>query len=152
MRDVIETAFSGSAEAGLVERLRDDGDLVLALVAASEGRIVGHVAFSRLRIAGDGMENAAVALAPFAVTPARQRQGIGTELVRRGLDHLARRGEALVFVLGDPAYYRRFGFEAAAARGFASPYDGPHFQALRLAPSAPVSGLVRYPAAFVSLP
>ena len=64
---------------------------------------------------------------------------------------LMARGEKMVFVLGDPAYYSRFGFSAATAKPFRTPYDGEYMQALILAPDAPKSGTVRYPTAFAGL-
>jgi putative acetyltransferase len=148
VRALLEAAFAGPAEADLVDRLRADGDLVLALVAGQTG-IVGHVAFSRLAVEGTGPSQPAIVLAPLAVAPMRQRRGIGAALVRAGLGLLTEAGEALVFVLGDPAYYRRFGFTPADR--FASPYAGQHFMARRLAPHAPTAGTVRYPRAFADL-
>jgi putative acetyltransferase len=92
----------------------------------------------------------AAALAPLAVAPARQRRGIGSALVRRGLDVCRERGRAAVIVLGHPSYYPRFGFSAALARGFRAPYAGEAFMALELTPGALAAGAgdVRYPKAF----
>jgi putative acetyltransferase len=138
-----------SAEADLVDDLRAAGDLVLALVAAdATPAIVGHVAFSRLRVEGSGPVSTAVGLAPLAVVETHRRRGVGTALVRAGLDRLAAQGETLVFVLGDPAYYARFGFAPEAAQPFTIVYSGPHFMALRLSDIAPPAGTIRYPAAF----
>lgn len=148
---LLEAAFGGPVEADLVDRLRQDGDLVLSLVAVVEGGIAGHAAFPRLVLKTGEKDAAVCGLAPLAVRPDRQRCGIGAMLVREGLSRLAERGETLVFVLGDAGYYRRFGFDAEAAAGFASPYAGPHFQVLRLDPSAPSSGTIRYPRAFDDL-
>jgi putative acetyltransferase len=148
VRALLEAAFGGTAEADLVERLRADHDLLLALVAEQD-HVVGYIAFSRLVVEGTGRGDPAIALAPLAVAPAVQRCGIGTALMRTGLDMFTKAGEALVFVLGDPAYYCRFGF--APAEGFASPYAGPHFMARALAPDAPTAGVVRYPRAFADL-
>lgn len=148
VRALLEAAFGGTAEADLIERLREDGELLLALVAAQPD-VVGYVAFSRLIVEGTSHADPAIALAPLAVAPAMQRRGIGSALTRAGLDMFTRAGEALVFVLGDPAYYTRFGFVPADA--FASPYAGPHFMVRRLAPHAPSAGVVRYPRAFADL-
>lgn len=148
IRSVLEEAFAGAAEARLVEALRADGDLVTALVAGADD-IVGYVAFSRLAV-DDGTR--AAALAPLAVSPAHQRRGVGAALVRAGLARLRSCGEELVLVLGDPAYYRRFGFTVAVARDLATPYDGPHLMALGLTEEgAAARGAVRYPAAFASI-
>jgi putative acetyltransferase len=148
IRGVLISAFPGPAEADLVERLRADRELVLSLVAELEGMVCGYVAFPRLVVesAGEGVDCAG--LAPLAVSPRSHRRGIGSLLVREGLRLLDAQGLSLVFVLGDPAYYARFGFDLAAARAFDSPYAGTHFMVLRLSENAPRGGKVRYPAAF----
>jgi putative acetyltransferase len=149
IRAVIAAAFGGAAEADVVEHLRADGGLILGLVHESGGGIVGYVAFARLTVAvGEGTA-AAAGLAPLAVAPSHQNRGVGSLLVRAGLDGLKQHGERIVFVLGDPAYYGRFGF--AVMDGFVSRYAGPYFQALRLAADAPASGRVTYPKAFDGL-
>jgi putative acetyltransferase len=142
-------AFGGVVEAGLVDTLRSEGAVVLSLVAEEEGRVAGHVLHSRLTL--DPPHTGVSALAPVAVAPERQSHGIGTRLIEEAHRMLAARGEKIVFVLGDPAYYGRFGFSAAAAKPFRTPYDGEYMQALSLAPDAPKSGTVRYPAAFATL-
>lgn len=149
VRAVLEAAFGGTQEADAVERLHADGDLVLALVAHEAGGAAGYAAFPRLALDLGGRSVPAVGLAPLGVLPARQRQGIGSALVRAGIARLKDRGERLLFVLGDPAYYGRFGF--AAMDGFVSRYAGPYFQALKLAPDAPDAGRVIYPKAFDGL-
>ena len=151
IRAVNEAAFGGPAEADLVERLRADGDLILSLVADNDGDIVGHCGFSRLTIHAGGQPCDAVSLAPVAVLPAVQRRGVGTQMIQHGLDRLTADGETLVFVLGEPDYYRRFGFDAGAAAAFASPCGGAYFQLLRLCGSGPANGEVRYAPAFAAL-
>jgi putative acetyltransferase len=151
IRAVHESAFPTGQEADLVDSLRVDGDLVLSLVAVKDGVIAGHVAFSRMMVKNSTKDDPAVALAPVGVTPDLQRWGIGSALIESGLRQLAEGGEALVFVVGAPAYYGRFGFDAGVASGFTSPYPGPYFQAKRLADHAPVSGSVHYAPAFSKL-
>lgn len=144
---LIERAFAGTEEARLVERLRADGDDAIALAAVADGAIVGHILFSPMRA-----PFRALGLAPLAVDPAHQRGGIGGALVREGLARAAREGWEGVFVLGDPAYYGRFGFSADLAGGFESPYAGPYLQALALAGTMPArSGRVDYARAFDAL-
>ena len=109
------------------------------------------MAFPRLRVEHADGAHDVVGLAPLAVAPDRQRRGIGSALVREGHRRLVERGESLIFVLGYPAWYTRFGFSLAAAEPFRSEYAGPHFMALRLNESAPITGKVRYPAAFADL-
>jgi putative acetyltransferase len=151
IRGLLTNAFGGPTEATLVDRLRRDGELVLALVADVAGTVVGHVAFPRLQIEADGIVHPAAGLAPLAVAGRHRRHGIAAALARVGLERLAERGEALVFVLGDPAYYTRFGFSVETAMPYTCVYAGPHFMALRLARDAPRAGTVRYPAAFDDL-
>jgi putative acetyltransferase len=148
VRALLLASFGGPAEATLVERLRTDASMVLALVAVVADAVVGYVGFARVTIESDGEERPAVALAPLAVDAAHQGRGIGATLVRAGLDALFKRGEEIVFVVGEPAVYGRFGFAAEHARPFAAPFVGSHFMARRLMAKAPRRGRVRYPAAF----
>ena len=140
-------AFGGDAEARLVDALRRSGAAAVSLVAESGGVVVGHVLLSKL----DAPEGA-LALAPLAVLPDRQRRGVGSALVRAALARAREGGWAAVFVLGDPAYYGRFGFSADAARGYASPYAGEHFMVAPLgAEPLPVVGAVLHPEPFAAL-
>ena len=138
-------AHSNGTEAVIVERLRDAGELTLSLVATNEaGLLVGHVAFSPVRIA-DGSENW-FGLGPISVLPTCQGQGIGAALIREGLGRLEEHGAAGCVVLGEPAYYGRFGF----AHDPMLTYPGPpadYFQRLVLCGDAP-SGVVSYSNAF----
>jgi putative acetyltransferase len=147
IRDILIAAFSGAAEADLVERLRHNDDLALALVAENSG----YIAFPNLTVEENGTTHGVVGLAPVAVTPAHQRRGIGGALIRKGHRLLAAQGTSLSFVLGDPDYYTRFGYDLAAAEPFDCAYAGPHFMALRLRENAPQAGTIRYPAAFEQL-
>lgn len=145
--DVICAAFGRTDEARLVETLRQDGDAEIALVAVDDGQIAGHVMFSRMTAPFP-----ALALGPVSVLPRKQVLGIGGALIGAGLDRARAGGWRGVFVLGDPAYYRRFGFDTALAAGFASPYAGSHFMALALAGPLPVlKGQVDYADAFSDL-
>lgn len=131
---LLRTVFPAPDEAMLVQRLCLSGDMVLTLIADDEdsGELAGTVVFSRMQVDVAGKAIAAVALAPVAVAPAYRRQGVGEALVEAGLTHLRQAGVHLCFVLGDPAYYGRFGFAADWAQGFASPYAGQHLMALPL--------------------
>jgi putative acetyltransferase len=146
---VHDNAFGGTAEAELVDALRRHGDLLISLVARAD-TLIGHIAFSRLELPESPVR--ACALAPLAVVVEQQRQGIGAALVREGLRRLASSGEELVLVLGDPAYYGRFGFTAESAAGLQTPYDGPYLQALALSDNGRhAGGPVRYARAFEEL-
>lgn len=101
-------AFPDEDLLALVRDLLQDETNVTSLVAVCDGQVVGHVSFTRC--AAENSECAVALLAPLAVAPGRQRQGIGSALVREGLERLRQKGIANVFVLGDPAYYGRLGF------------------------------------------
>ena len=125
---------------------------MLSLVAVEGNRVVGHVLTSRMTAEGDGRTFRAVGLAPVAVLPGRQTAGIGSRLIRDALERLRARGEELVFVVGEPGFYRRFGFAAETAAPFASPYAGRYFMALVLGQmEMPTAGRAEYAAAFAGL-
>jgi putative acetyltransferase len=149
IREVNEAAFGGAEEADLIESLRRDGVVLLSLVAAVGSRIVGHILFSRMSIDTPSGAAAAVALAPLAVLPGYQRQGIGGKLIREGLDRLRGLGERYVIVVGHPGYYPRFGF-STAPRSLESPFPPDAFMVLQLMPGVldRIQGRVRYPRAF----
>jgi putative acetyltransferase len=145
-------AFQSQLEADLVEKLEADGDACVSIVAEDCGMIVGHVLLSRMTVDADGESLRAMGLGPVAVIPARQNQGIGIALVEAAVEAARESGEHMLFVLGEPAYYGRFGFRIDRARPFASPYAGPHFQALALVELPPVkSGSASYADAFAGL-
>jgi putative acetyltransferase len=151
VREILDTAFEGPAEGILVERLRANGDLVLALVALHDEKVTGYVAWPRLWLTTPRDQYKAVALAPLAIAPSHHGAGVGSALTREGLSQLRSMGESIVFALGDPAYYERFGFSLEAASVYESEYAGAHFMALRLTDAAPENGRLSYPAAFDEL-
>ena len=152
VRAVHAAAFPTEAEADLVERLHHDLDSAISLVAFVAGKLVGHVLMSRMRAEGDGRQFRALGLAPVAVLPERQGQGVGSALIRKALALAESNREQLVFLVGEPEYYQRFGFAAETAAPFASPYAGPYFMALNLAGIAlPRSGRAEYAPAFAGL-
>jgi putative acetyltransferase len=148
IRTVEKAAFPGPAEAQLVDDLRNAGDSVLSLVAIENATVIGHAMLSKLKAPFP-----ALALGPVAVLPGRQRMGVGTQLIRSGIAHSKAAGWGAVFVLGNPAYYGRFGFNAGDASGFTSPYAGLHFMVLALARGGlpMLRGRVEYAAAFAKL-
>ena len=127
----------GRVVADLVDDLRrlvtpDDG---LSLVADDRGQVVGHVLFTRSLLDAPRRLVDVQVLSPLGVEPARQREGIGSALVRAGLETMSGRGVPVVFLEGDPAYYSRLGFEPGAPQGFRRPslrIPEPAFQAVRL--------------------
>lgn len=143
IRRVEEHAFGQETEAGLVDALVEGGDAVLELVAVEEGTVVGHVLFSRLHVVKNGVRTPAVALAPLAVEPSFHGTGIGGALVSEAHVRLKAAGETLSIVLGDPAYYGRFGYSHARAASFASDYQCEALQALAWG-AAPGEGRLVY--------
>ena len=154
IRNVLIAAFSDAAEADLVEALTREGDAEVSLVAEREGEIVGHVLLSRMRVSAGGRACRAVGLGPVGVLPGFQGGGIGAGPIEAALGIARATGEEIVFVLGEPEHYRRFGFSAQAASPFASPYAGPYFMALALRPdlAPPAAGEAAYARAFSDLP
>lgn len=146
LREILIAAFGREAEARLVDRLDASGNIVCSLVAEDEGRVLGQVVFSQVGMA----EGAApvLSLAPLAVLPAFQRLGIGSALVSAGLQRMRLAGHTRVVVLGDPAYYPRFGFVPASRFGLTCPFPAPEnaFMAVALARDAwrDVAGMVQY--------
>jgi putative acetyltransferase len=132
---VNRAAFESDAEARLVDRLRLEADPVVSLVAEVDACIVGHILFSPATLSADaGLF--VMGLGPMAVVPGQQNRGIGSALVRAGLDRCRDLGCEAVFVLGHPLFYPRFGFESASTYAISSDYDLPDevFMALELAP------------------
>jgi putative acetyltransferase len=147
IRRVEEHAFGQAAEAGLVDALVGGGDAVVELVAEEDGQVVGHILFSRLHVIEGRTSFPAVALAPLAVQPSFHGTGIGGALVREAHLRLKAAGEKLSVVLGDPAYYGRFGYSRERAEKFESTYQCEALQALAWQ-DAPETGRLAYPAAF----
>ncbi len=153
---LLRRSFPAADEANLVRQLCIDGDMVLTLVADDEesGALAGMVAFSRMAVAVNDVALAAVALAPVAVEAAYRQQGVAEALIAAGHQHLGDAGYLLSFVLGDPAYYGRFGYAADLARGFDSPYAGDYLMALALQDGklpCGVRGIASHAAAFAAL-
>ena len=151
IRRLNEQAFETPAEAGLVDLLRSRGKLVVSLVAEDGDRVVGHIAFSRVSITTTPKLRG-VGLGPMAVDPGSQRQGIGSMLVRAGLDRCRDMGYDYAVVLGHPEYYPRFGFVPASQHGITCTWEVPEgvFMALELRPQglAGSSGLAMYETEF----
>ena len=139
-------AFPTSLETRLVEQLRKDGDVVFSLVAAEASDVIGHALFSRLRLP-DG----ALSLAPVAVAEHRRRRGIAAVMIEAGLERGRAEGWAATVVLGDPSYYRRFGFTRQAVRGISCQYAGTSLMGLALSGGGLEGPRIEYAAAFSSI-
>ncbi len=148
------SAFETPSEANLVDALREQAEPVVSLVAEDNGAIVGHIMFSPVSLsAHPGLK--LMRLAPMAVAPEHQRQGIGSALVRAGLEQCRQLGFIAVVVLGHPEYYPRFGFSPSTRFGIGSEYEVPEevFMATELQPAAlsGKTGMVKYHAVFGSV-
>ena len=145
---VTQAAFAASShrdhgEAAIIAALRAAGALSLSLVADDGGVIVGHIAFSPVQI--DGIDGSWIGIGPVSVVPAHQRRGIGSLLIREGLRRIAEQGCELCVLLGDPAYYDRFGFAHDPALTYED-YATTAFQRLVLSGDPPVGRVTYHPA------
>ena len=152
VRNVNIAAFGRENEANLVDSLRGSAS-TFSLVAVQSDRIVGHIFFSPVVVEGKCSKNLSIlGLAPVAVLPNYQRQGIGTLLIREGLKECGRSGFQAVVVLGHPHFYSRFGFIPASRKGLGCEYDVPDeaFMVLELESGAlqDCSGTVKYRSEF----
>ncbi len=149
IRAINEAAFGGSAEADIVDTLRLACPDVLSLVALSDETVVGHIFFSPVQVEDRSRTIQGMGLAPMAVLPERQRQGIGSRLVEAGLRILRKQDCPFVIVLGHPGFYPRFGFVPASRYGLTCQWEGvpdAAFMVLILDESAVagVAGVARY--------
>jgi putative acetyltransferase len=146
-------AFEQADEAEIVARLRESSAFIpeLSIVADNDGEIVGHILFTRVEL-DPPADLRVISLAPMAVLPERQRNGVGSALVQRGLDVARDLGEEVVVLVGHPEYYPRFGFELGSRWGMSNPFPGTDeaFFAMPLRDGVNVpSGTVVYPPEFL---
>jgi putative acetyltransferase len=143
-----EAAFKQPMEAKLVDALRASGDSVIALVTEDQNVVLAHVLLSKMT-APPGC----LGLAPVSVAPGTQGMGLGAAIIREALARAKQGAWKAVFVLGEPAYYARFGFSVAAAAKFETPYPKEYFMALELSPGTleTLNGAVVYTAPFSAL-
>jgi putative acetyltransferase len=148
VHSVIESAFGQASEADLVDALRKVASPQISLVAVQDDQIVGHIFFSPVSVESERDIFTAIGLAPLAVLPEYQNHGIGSRLIQEGLMECQRRGQDIVFVVGHPEYYPRFGFTVAKEKGFRCEYPVPDevFMVAELKPGAlgGKQGLVKY--------
>ncbi|MEM0985229.1 MAG: N-acetyltransferase [Pseudomonadota bacterium] len=141
-----DAAFEGPDEARILQKLDDDGDMLLSWVLADGDVIIGHIAFFKILVDG---KDIAAGLGPMSVAPGHQRRGHGSALVRAGLAAIKPQGRPVVFVLGHPTFYPRFGFAPELATAFQAPWSGPAFMAKPMSDDAPKEGVLTYPDAFL---
>ncbi len=152
--EINKIAFGGEVEARLVNNLRKTKGFIpqLSLVAEKDGKVVGHILFSIIHI-NTGEDNIPVlALAPMAVLPEYQKQGIGSLMIKEGLKKSKELGYKIVVLVGHPDYYPRFGFVPAKEKGLKLPFDAPDeaFMVYEIIPNSLVgiSGTIEYPPEF----
>lgn len=151
MHAVNVATFGRSAEADLVDSLRQTTRSLISLVAEVDGALVGHILFSSVSLAGQS-ERGIMGLGPMAVLPEYQRQGLGSALIREGLRRCAAFDAEAVVVVGHPEYYPRFGFVPASHYALTCEYDVPDdaFMVVELQHGClqGASGTIRYAEAF----
>lgn len=148
VRRLVTDVFGQPSEADLVEALRHSGDAVIDLVAEVDSEVVGHVLLSKLQAPAR-----CVAVAPLSVAPKHQKSGVGSALMDQAVQRAKADGWAAIFVLGDPGYYTRFGFDVVTAAKFETEYPKAYFMALELADGllGKINGRVVYGAPFLDL-
>ena len=148
-------AFETEAEANLVNALRDSGIPFISLVAEEDEEIVGHILFTPVELIDDDSGLKLIGLAPMAVLTKLQKKGIGSQLVKTGIENCSTQGYDAVVVLGHPEYYPKFGFVPSVKYGIKSEYDAPDeaFMVLELKESSlkDKNGIIKYHAAFGSV-
>jgi putative acetyltransferase len=154
IHEVNRLAFGQEDESLLVQRIRNSSHFIpeLSLVASKEGQIVGHILFSLIDIEDQYGNRPVLSLAPMAILPEFQNQGIGSKLAREGLKRCRQLGYTIVIVIGHPNYYPRFGFIPARQKGLDTTFPVPDeaFMVLELVPNALAEhkGTVKYPPEF----
>lgn len=157
VRTVNVAAFGRNGEADVVDQLRDSCSAFISLIAKINDEIIGHILFTPVRLIQDqDWSIEGMGLAPLAVLPGYQKQGVGTELCQEGLRKVESIGFPYVVVLGDPSYYHRFGFMRASDHGIRSSFDGVPDEAFMIKifdsqVMAGASGVVYYQEAFNSV-
>jgi putative acetyltransferase len=152
---VNSNAFETDAEANLVNALRSSGCTYISLVAEIENNIVGHILFTPVELIGNKNKLKIMGLAPMAVLSTNQNKGIGSKLVKAGLEQCRSHGYIAVVVLGHPNYYPKFGFVPSVKYGIKSEYEVPEevFMILELIPGSLKNheGVIKYHEAFNSV-
>jgi len=144
VREVLCAAFPTDVESRLVDALRTNGKAVISLVAVQKEQVLGHIMFSPVSITPPS-EAKGIGLAPVAVHPNVQSQGVGSSLIHEGLRLCKELGYDYCVVLGNPKYYRRFGFEKASQLGIQNEYGADDaFMLIRFSKRTMAQGLLKY--------
>ncbi len=154
--EINRLAFGQENESQLIEKIRKGSNFVpeLSLIAEIDNKIVGHILFSRIKIVG-GSVFESLALAPMAVIPEFQKQGIGGKLIKKGIEKAKELGFDSIIVLGHKEYYPKFGFQRASKWSIECPFEVPDeaFRAIELTEKAfeGKAGTVQYPEEFMEV-
>ena len=155
IREINISAFGEESEANLIDALRKSGVPLISLVAEEDKTVIGHIMFSPVTIDNGCSDISAAGLAPMAVLPEFQRKGVGSMLVKEGLEQCKQAGYSAVIVLGHPEYYPRFGFVPSSTYNIKSEYDVPEnvFMIMELIEGAlkDCHGTVKYHEVFMQL-
>jgi putative acetyltransferase len=152
--EINEMAFGQENESKLIEKIRKGPNFVpeLSLVAEKDNTIVGHILFSKIKIVGES-EYETLMLAPLAVVPELQKQGIGGKLIKKGIENAIELGFESIIVVGHKDYYPKFGFQKASKWGIQSSIEVPDeaFMAIELTEKALENraGVVQFPQEFM---
>ncbi len=147
IREIHLQAFAQPEQAEVVDLVRQAGKAIISLIAIQDNEIVGHILFSPVTLIPDPVNVNGLGLAPLAVLPSMQKNGIGSKLIQAGLSLGRQKKFDYVVVLGDPAYYTRFGFHPASCFGLQNEYGiDERFMVIELIPNslAGIHGLVKY--------
>ena len=154
--EVNKLAFGQENESKLVEKIRGGNNFIpeLSLVAEIKGRTIGHILFSKIKIIGSSIFET-LALAPMAVIPEFQRMGIGSELIKKGMEKAKEHGFNSIIVLGHKDYYPKFGLKKASKWNIKCSFEVPDevFMAIELTEGAlkDKAGTVKYPDEFIDV-
>lgn len=143
---VNDMAFEETTQSQIIRTLRETGDALWSQVLLKEGEIIGHLMFYKVWLNG---ALSAAGLGPLSILPEYQRQGYGGQLIRSGLKKCDPAQHQLIFLLGHISYYPRFGFSSEIGAQYKSPWPRPSFMGLKLSPSAPTSGTLTFPQAYL---
>jgi putative acetyltransferase len=142
IRNINDICFAGEYESKLIDNLRKGSNFILSLVAEKNGKIIGHIMYSRIKI----RDTYSTTLAPMCVLPEYQKQGIGTKLIRESINYLKEMKEKSIIVLGHTDFYSRSGFEKASNFGVKFPFKiaDELFMAMELEEGSLTAGVVEY--------
>ena len=143
---VNDMAFEETAQSRIIRRLRKTGDALWSQVLIDEGEVIGHLMFYKVWLDGALI---AAGFGPLSILPKHQRRDYGGQLIRSGLKKCNPVKHQLIFLLGHTTYYPRFGFSSKIGAQYKSPWPRPAFMGLKLNPSAPASGTLTFPQAYL---